>query len=465
MRVTSIGEFRTEPGTFLEWPVSLGAGTPSSIPPSFNQSFHLSSTLADSSDGEQVAAVWIALAFDVDGSLDINALTWSFEQFVGRHPALRTTFRAVDGDIGRRIHDTADVCVGQPTSITTTDPADLSSHVRARLNHLCHPSQSPSYSFAAVDRPDRSTILCGFDHAHVDAVSMTVVAEELSTLYQARRSSEVVELDPAGSFVDYCAAEAETPVIATSDPRIRAWSEFVAGCGGSTPGFPFDLGVAPGENALQATTIHTLTSGDQAAEFEHVCRDLGAGMFSAVTAAMAEASSGIGGPQQLPLLFPLHTRRESEYAHALGWFTTNAPMRVTVGNTFVDTLASAHASFRAALPLGTVPIPRVLQALGPQFTRSRQDVFMISYIDYRVLPGAEACDRNAHHISNVTTADDAQFWVSRTEDGLFLRARFPDTPEGHAVIERFVARLASVIRACAETTADSYELSLVGPSA
>ncbi|WP_338893050.1 condensation domain-containing protein [Rhodococcus sovatensis] len=465
MRVTSITEFRTAPGTYLEWPVHLGAGEPSTIPPSFNQTFHLSSTLDASNEAVPTGAVWIATAFDVEGPLDVDALTWSFTTFIERHAALRTTFHASGGEIHRRVHGPHELRIGRPSATTITDSTRVSAHLRSRLNELCHPAQRPSYSFAAVDRPDRATVVCGFDHAHVDALSMTVAAEEITTLYQARRAGTVPELDSVGSFVEYCAAEAQAPEVASSDPRILAWSDFVDGCGGRTPAFPFDLGVALGDQAPQATTIHALATAEDAALFERLCRGLGAGVFSAIVAAAATAAAEMGGPQVFSLLFPLHTRRAAEYAHALGWFTTNAPMSVVVGDTFADTLTSAHTSFRAALPLAAVPIPHVLRALGEQFSRPRQDVFMISYIDYRTLPGADADDRNAHHISNVTTADDAQFWVSRTCDGLALRSRFPDTPQGHAIIESFALALAAVIRQEVGATAYSSEASLVGPNA
>lgn len=464
MQVTSIGEFRTAPGTYLEFPLSLGSGEVSSIPPSFNQSFHLATALA--SDGAAVAStVWIAVAFDVEGAIDIEALAWSFERFVERHSALRTTFHATEDGISRRVYSAPEATVGVPMPTDVLAADELSAHIRTRMNLLCHPSQSPSYSFAAVDRPDSSTIVCGFDHAHVDAVSMTVAAEEISSLYRARTKNERIELPSVGSFVEYCAAEAETPEVPASDPRIRAWSQFVADCGGSTPGFPFDLGVPSGANAPQATTIRPIATATDAESFERRCREGGAGMFSGVAAAMATASADIGGPHTLPLLFPLHTRRDSEFAHALGWFTTNAPMSVTVTASFAETLEAAHRAFRDALPLGTVPIPRVLAALGDQFARTRHDVFMISYVDYRTLPGAGDALRNAHHISNVTTADDAQFWVSRTEDGLSLRSRFPDTPLGRSAIERFTDSLATLIATQSRFDCEPSELSLVGPSA
>ncbi|MGA9871515.1 MAG: condensation domain-containing protein [Rhodococcus sp. (in: high G+C Gram-positive bacteria)] len=475
MQVTSITEFATAPGTYLEWPVDLGDGTFSNVPPSFNQSFHLSSALcATGTDG---AAVWIAVAFDVSGSVDIDAMTWSIAALVERHAALRSSFRARGSAIERLVHDGAHISVSHPRAHILGAADDVSSHLRARFDEMCRPTRSPSYCFAAIDRVDRSTVVCGFDHAHVDAVSMTVVADELTALYDARKAGRPVDADigAVGSFVEFCAEEAQTPEVPSTDPRIRSWAQFVAGSGGSTPTFPFDLGVPSDGDAPQATTIEPLMSAVAADCFERRCRSVGAGMFAGMTAGMAQTVAEIGGPSTLPMLFPLHTRRDARWATAIGWFTTNAPMVVDVGADFDATLASAHSSFRAALPLGTVPIPRVLGALGNAFTRTRHDVFMISYIDYRALPGAHATKRSAHHISNVTTADDAQFWVSRTADGLALRSRFPDTPTAHAVMARFVSRLIEVLHGEVlhdaalqdETLQDEalHDLSLVAPTA
>ncbi len=463
MQVTSITEFRAEPGTYLEFPVSLGRGSASEVRPSFNQSFHLASALNAAGPGP--TTVWIAAAFDVAGPVDIDALMWSFGKLIERHSALRTTFHTENEKICRRVHAFEEVLVSNPHAIRIANAAELSAHVRERMNLLCHPQQAPSYSFAAVNRLDRSTIVCGFDHAHVDAVSITVAIEELSSLYSSRTSGSPSKLGTVGSFVDYCALEGEAPTVPVSDPRVRAWADFFGNCGGTTPAFPFDLGVTQGVQAPQATTIHRVCAASATESFEYLCRSQGAGMFSGVAAAMAEASTKIGGPPALSFLFPLHTRREPQWSRALGWFTTNAPMVVTVGTDFSATLASAHSSFRAALPLGTVPIPRLLEAMGDSFARTRQDVFMISYIDYRTLPGASAAERNAHHISNVTSADDAQFWISRTADGLFLRSRFPDTALGHDVIEKFAQTLTTVLETTSAAVPDSCARSLVGPSA
>jgi hypothetical protein len=150
-----------------------------------------------------------------------------------------------------------------------------------------------------------------------------------------------------------------------------------------------------------------------------------------------------------PLQFPLHIRKDPRWADAIGWLTTSAPItvQITPDADFGASLAHTHASFRVALTLEGVTMAQVRDALGDKIRRTRTDVFMVSYIDYRKLPGTDDHDLlNAHHISNVTVADDAQFWISRTNRGLSLRSRFPDTDTANETMVNFLTDLDRILR-------------------
>ncbi|MFI8569197.1 condensation domain-containing protein [Rhodococcus sp. NPDC078407] len=453
MRVTSITEYAPRAGALVDFsPIVVGDSVPSSIPPSFNQRFHL----GDLGDAERV---WIAGAFDVPGSLDVDALGRAFEYLIGRHDTLRSAFVPTTTGIERRLYGPGAIETRHSAPVTFSSGPKLRDHLRTALELRCDARRFPSYTCFGIDRPDTSTVLCAFDHVYVDAMSIAVVVDELHTLYDAYRrspSNPVVDLPPVGGFVEYCSIEAAEPPIDPTDERMMQWSNFLVECGGTTPRFPFDLGVAEGETAPQATTVDDLLDASQTVEFEQLCARSGAGMFAGVVAAIAQAINGIGGPDQVPFLFPLHTRHRPQFSRALGWFTTNAPMTVSVHADLPSTMCAAHSAFRSALPLGTVPIPQVLANLGDAFTLSRQDVFMVSYIDYTKVDRHEQFDdSNAHHISNATVSDDAQFWVSRTRSGLALRSRFPDTAMARSVMTAFVGELGTLIRASTTNTANA----------
>ncbi len=445
MQVTSITEYAPRPGALVEFSAAvLGAPEPSPIPPSFNQSFHLGD-LAD------VDRVWIAAAFDVPGNLDADALGWAFAQLIDRHDTLRSSFVPTPTGIERMLYRPGAIEITPAAESTVSSTAQLRDDIRTRLEKTCAAARFPSYSCFGIDRRDSSTVLCAFDHANVDAMSIAVVIDEMHTLYDAyRRCAEEPnpDLPPVGGFVEYCRNEATEPLVAPTDERMVRWSDFLTECGGTTPRFPFDLGIVDGGTASQATTIDRLLDATQTIEFEQLCARSGAGMFSGVVAAIGQACAGIGGPEHVSFLFPLHTRHRAQFARALGWFTTNAPITVHVENDLHDTITAAHNAFRAALPLSTVPIPQVLANLGDSFTLSRQDVFMVSYIDYTRIDGHEHFEEsNAHHISNATVSDDAQFWISRTTSGLAIRARFPDTAVARSVMISFIDELVAVMRA------------------
>ncbi|MGV8875093.1 MAG: condensation domain-containing protein [Rhodococcus sp. (in: high G+C Gram-positive bacteria)] len=448
MRVTSITEYAPRAGALVEFSAAvIGVPEPSPIPPSFNQKFHL----GDLGDAERV---WIAGAFDVPGSLDVEALGWAFQYLIDRHDTLRSSFVPTATGIERTLYGPGAIEMTESTRSTISSTSTLREHIRDRLEKLCDAGHFPSYSCFGIDRPDSSTVLCAFDHANVDAMSIAVVVDEIRTLYDAYRrcpSNPIADLPAVGSFVEYCRVEATEPLVDPTDERMVHWSSFLAACGGTTPRFPFDLGVADGDAVVQATTADRLLDASQTLDFERLCARSGAGMFAGVVAAVGQACAGIGGPEHMSFLFPLHTRLRPEFARAVGWFTTNAPITVDVHADLAGTITAAHSAFRAALPLSTVPIPQVLANLGDAFSLSRQDVFMVSYIDYTRIDGHERFEQsNAHHISNATVSDDAQFWISRTTSGLALRSRFPDTAVARSVMSAFIGELATSMRASTE---------------
>lgn len=444
MHVTTIDRYCPPAGELLSWSVvtSPVRSEISEVPPSFNQTVHLASA------GE--SSTWLAAAFTVRGRVDRAALGSAYHALVARHGTLRSSFSAGPEGVRRHSHDPDDLVLRVDTVIHTSSDTVLRERLRDTLDRACRPFGHPAYLFAAIDRADASTIICGFDHCHVDAYSISIVIDDLHRLYEGYRchgaSFDPAETAISGSFVDFCAAESQASTVAPTDPRMRAWLRFFDDRDGALPTFPLDLGVEPGAVAAQATEVRTLLGPAATELFAELCRRNGASVFGGTLAAMADAVRSCGGGPELPLLFPMHTRREEKWRTAIGWFTTNAPLRVVSTGDLIETIRRTGPELRRAVTLGEVPVPQVIEAMGG-LRRTRSDIFMVSYVDYRLLPGA---DRHrvidAHHISNATTADDAQFWISRTGDGLALRARHPDTLTAHRTIRAFTDELIRTLR-------------------
>ncbi|RPA10244.1 condensation domain-containing protein [Gordonia sp. OPL2] len=443
MHVTTIDHYRPAPGEFLSWSVDASGSVaqPSRVPPSFNQSVHLS--------GADDHSTWLAASFRVSGRIDRDALARAYHALITRHGTLHSSFTKRDNGVTREEHDPRTLVLTENPGVRATSPAALQQAVWATLDAACHPFGFPAYLLAAIDRRDRSTILCGFDHAHVDAYSMSIIIDDLHTLYEGfRGATEDARpqcLPMSGNFVDYCAAEAEMTEVGPSDPRLLSWLRFFDDHGGGPPTFPLDLGLGAGERAPQGADVRPLLDAASTERLAGLCRRNGCSTYGGVLSAMAHAVRRLGGGPELALLFPMHTRRSEPWHNAVGWFTTNAPISVVGTDDLRDTLRRTGPELRRAMRLGGVPIPQVISALGG-LSRVRDDIFMVSYVDYRAVPGAAIHDEiDAQHISNVTTADDAQFWISRTIRGLSIRSRYPDTDMGRATITEFLAEVRGIL--------------------
>ena len=446
MRVTTISDFHPAPGSVLEFTARPAAGAefrPSPVPPSMNQRFHL-----DSARGSGLAPPWLAFTFDVPGELDAAALHEVFAEWIARHEALLSRFREQDGEVVRELlpADGVELQRREVGELPTT--AAVREHFRRRFTAQCHPLGWPPFLLGAVRRAGSATVFGAFDHANADAYSIAVAAHEIQALYRERTAGIPADLPATGSFVDYCAREqADSAPPDPDEPALVCWREFLRGCGGTVPAFPLDLGVAPREPVPQRSETRQLLDARAADGFEAACR-AGAGTpFTGVLAAFGLALHARGAEPRNRLLIPMHTRHQSRWWQAMGWFTTNAPIDFPVEpGDFGRTLESANAAFRRALETLDVPLHRVLGALAGEFGMVRKDVFMLSYVDYRELPlSLEFPGADAHHISSETDADDAQFWVSRNRDGMFLRSRFPGTARARETMADFHAAFAAAL--------------------
>lgn len=450
MRVLSADLWEPAPGQVFTWDVTPGAGlVPEPTPITFNQRNHL----LGADRGEP--SVWITAAFDVDGPLDVEALEAAFRDLVSAHEGLAVEAVRRPTGVGLVRHDPgALVWLRHDGPVTRTVEATRE-HLVAELGRRCVPFGYPAFLPAAVSRPDRSTVVLGLDHLHTDAWSTTVVVDELAVRYAAHAGGSVVASSDAPVSPKAAAPTAGTalpPHVGVDDPRLATWHGFLRDHGWALPTFPLPLGVPDSVRVPQRTVVHTLADAATADAVAARARTAGASTSAAVLATLARTVADLGGPGTLDTLLPVHTRTDAATRQAVGWHTTTVPLRVEVGtrtgaNGVTDTaLAATGKALRAARELSAVPLEQVVESLPQPLRFPRVDIFQVSYLDYRRLPGhAAAAGRRAHHVSAATRADDLQVWVSRTDDGVAVRARMPRTDVAvgtvDALLDRWAERL------------------------
>ena len=405
----------------LSW---SGEPSDTGAPLSFNQANHLAAH-----DDNECPSVWLAGTVDLPGERpDMHRVSIALRRLLAEHDALRARFvTGPDGALRQDAFgaDQVGVIPRDRGHVTTSGLAAL-------LDERCRPGRFPGIFVGVVDR----TLVCAFDHAHADAHTVDLVIRRVRELYRA----PVAEFRPGAGYLDRCRAEHALPrVSAGDDPALAGWVEFFDRTGGEVPPFPLPLGVT-GRHRQSVTVCRLLD--DAAAE------QLGARPFPVLLALLAEAVRDAGGGPELSALIPVHTRGRSDspWHGTAGWLVTNAPVTVAAGD-----VAGAVAALRRALNMSAVPLDEVLRRCCPAMPT--EDVFMVSYIDYRRFGPALP---NARHISASGTTDTVQMWFSRHHGGLDLRVRFPGAASARTVVAGLVDHLRAGLAAAAAPREAAY---------
>ncbi|MGO4601965.1 condensation domain-containing protein [Terrabacter sp. 2YAF2] len=438
-----------------EWTVDPAAvaaarsGPADPLPLSYNQELHLKSAQAAARAGLP-GNPWIGATFDIAGAADLDALGSAFTSWMRRHEALRSGFRE-RGELIERFTVPAEAVVLDRGGVQDFGDAQaLHTHLDQRFVHGVNPLAWPGLVLGVIVRPDRSTVFLGMDHVAGDGFSLALAVWELQASYESVRDGGLLDLPETGSFADACVQErAFGDAIRPDDPALAQWRDFVRACGGTTPAFPLPLGVEVGQTWPQRMHTHRLLTKETVEAVETACQEAGGSIFAGLLSAMAIAVGEMTGQQQFRTIIPLHTRHQKSWRTAMGWFITCAPVDFSIEDArgFADVLPRAQASVRAALRLSRYPAARMIQLLGDDFRVTRRDLFsMVSYTDYRKMPGADRyAESTPRTIGQVSVADDSHVWASRLDDGLHLAIRHPDTPVATDVLDHYVSHIAEVL--------------------
>lgn len=431
MRFATVDSWPVTGDQLVEFVPTAGGVVSSPIPPSVNQRFHLDAARR-AGDGP---GHWLACAFDLPAPVELDRLRAAVSALIARHQTLRSGFHpGADGP-------TRFVVSGVEVSTRPTRHCpDVRAALTTRLSEICRPLSWPSSLFALIPRADGASVFCGFDHRDVDGYSLALITHELRQTYRGRAVRPVT-----GGFLDHREWEDSTPTrSSTRALAVAGWTRLLAEGAGSPPTFPLPLGLPRGRRVAQRTTDRPMLDVHAAARLERRCRAAGAGVLAGLLSAVGLAVRRLGAAPRLGVCVPVNSRRDPRWENSIGWFVTNIPVLFAVSPEFDETLESAAVAVREALTYAAVPLSHVLEQCD--FQRRRDDIFMISYLDYRRCPGAEnhVSDR-AYHLSAVTTADDAQFWFYRTHEGIFLRSRYPGTPTGDRVLTAFQDTLTGIL--------------------
>lgn len=317
------------------------------------------------------------------GPLDVEALRRSFEEVVQRHEVLRTTFTG--GPTGPQ------PVIGPPAfwPLPVTDLSNLPTDVglaaarRAAREQAQRPFDLASGPLMRTDllrlAPDDHVLAVNMHHIASDGWSVSVLVQELGTLYEAYVSGRVPELPPLPiQFAAYAAWERDR---LTGERWERLLGYWRGRLDGALPAeVPTDYrrpDVQTYHGAVHAFEVHRPV----AEALGRLGLSQGASPFMTLLAAFSLLLWRITGQRDLCVGSPVANRSAAEVEPLIGCFVNTIVLRLGVepGESFIRLLQSVKEVVLAAHAHADLPFDRLVDELKVPRDPSRTPLFQVMF--------------------------------------------------------------------------------------
>ena len=355
------------------------------------------------------AAGNIPLALRLDGPIDVAALRAALDDVVACHSALRTTFVERDGLPTARVADSVSLDV---PVVDVDGPDTLTAQLAQTREHLFDLAEGPLLNVSLLRENDtRHTLSLVVHHMVIDHWSTDVLIDDLIAAYRARVAGMAPALPtPELTYTDYAlwqhrvfpvgvdrADVHATDASGAAKPDSAADPDSAAEFGrrqiehwrAVLDGQPDEITVAadrPRPPALGKGGVlaDLAVSPETHRRLRRTADDCGATEFMMITAALTALWSRLGGGDDITIGTPVAGRVDVGTERLVGLFANMVALRSRTDRapTVRQLIRRCRDTVLDAFAHQDVPIERLVEALNPRRTRSRNPLFQ-SMIHFR----------------------------------------------------------------------------------
>jgi mycobactin peptide synthetase MbtE len=336
----------------------------------------------------------IPFAARLSGPCDIDALAAALGDVVARHEILRTTYTEVDGAPYQVVNPVGELPVRRETGEGETWLQDQLDSERRYCFQLDREWPVRAAVLQTADAPAKHTLSLVVHHIAIDHWSGGVLFADLLTAYRARRAGQEPSWAPLPvQYADYAAWQAallaEPNIAATQRDYWKRQLEGLPEDTGLRPDFP-----RPPVPSGAGDSVEFRIEAQTRQRLAELSRELGITEFMLLQAAVAVVLHKAGGGVDIPLGTPIAARAEPELDQLIGFFINILVLRNDLqGNpTLRQVLTRARETALAAYAHQDLPFDRVVDAVSPVRTLSRNPLFQVVVHVRDHLPAARVID-------------------------------------------------------------------------
>jgi len=367
----------------------------------------------------------VCAAVRLKGPLDLTALEQSFNEIIGRHETLRTTFALVDGqpvqivapelklilaieDVGQLAESEREAEALRIAGIESRRSFDLKSGplLRARLLRLAEAEH---------------LALLTLHHIVSDEWSRGVLIAEMAVLYEGHTKGRIAPLPELPiQYGDYAVWQRKRLQGEALEEQLAYWREQLSGL--PVLELPTDRPRLARQSFRGANHIFALSS-DLSEQLKRLSQSQNATLFMTLMAAWQALLHRFTGQPEIVVGTPIANRQRSELENLIGFFVNALVLRtdVTGDPSFHELLLRVREVALQAYAHQEVPFEKVVEELQPERDLGRNPLFQVVFVlqdaSVKVLqiPGVSI---SAVEMNIGTTRFDLELHVSERENQL-----------------------------------------------
>lgn len=312
----------------------------------------------------------VGIALRIRSLLNVDLLRRAFQCLVDRHPSLRATFEAVDGEPVQVINESKQVCFVQ----LETSADGLVERVTESYRQSFDLENGPLLRVTLyTSSPNDHVLLIAMHHIVCDALSYWTILEELQTLYAGGT------LEPAGaSYSDFVRWQQE---MIAAEAGERHWAYWSRQLSGELPVLNLPLDFARPAVQRFVGGSHSLTVP---ASLTQALRDLSrrerVTLYTTLLAAFHTLLHRYSGQDDI-IVGSATAGRPSRFTGVVGYFVNPVPLRANhSGNpSFLTLLDQIRRGSLDALDHQLFPFPLLVERLKPKRDASRSPIFQVDF--------------------------------------------------------------------------------------